>query len=588
MRKSFKLMTVLLLMLLTLFGLTSYAVPLDETVYCSWDEVLNEAEIEDLKEEAAEFEKITGYSFRIFAVSTEEKAELDDVSFDGYDGMVAVYNYETGDTALYSLGEASQFFDEELLTGITDNCIGYYEDYGAWGMMYGFISFSESFITGDFGDETETVTAETASGNLQESTASAQVPYTSRVVDKSVKVVDDADIFTDAEEAELSAFINEVIAEVDKDIVIVTNRSDDGKGKPVWAADFYDWNGYGTGENHEGMCLYIDMDPDDRGWWAMQTGPVSMGLYTEAIANEMDDQLYNYMANGHYAEGVKDWVNNVRTLYKTGIPFAPDWYPDLDKQDSFVPTGAGAESKLVDGSGELTEEQKAEILQRINDISSIYGMDIVINISTKSYNLGRSRYSDLYYKYNDVGYGTGNDNNGILVTLWPYSEDAIIVANGRAAEKLTEVNLNRIEKKCGSKAGLDNGAYKAAMQFLDDYEHMLRTGRVPLQLTTWILAVLGGGLGGSMFGGIALDSAKRRMKADLRAATANLYLTGESLRVNHLGGVTDVFLRTKTKRVYNPVTRSESSSSGGGGGSSYSSSYSGSSGTSHSGSGRSF
>ncbi|MBR3561904.1 MAG: hypothetical protein IKN81_10350 [Oscillospiraceae bacterium] len=50
-------------------------------------------------------------------------------------------------------------------------------------------------------------------------------------------------------------------------IVIYTDVTDYDLGKDICAADFYDFNGYGYGGEHEGICLFIDMDAYDRGWW---------------------------------------------------------------------------------------------------------------------------------------------------------------------------------------------------------------------------------------------------------------------------------------------------------------------------------
>jgi hypothetical protein len=68
--------------------------------------------------------------------------------------------------------------------------------------------------------------------------------------------------------------------------------------------------------------------------------------------------------------------------------------------------------------------------------------------------------------------------------------------------------------------------------------------------------------------------------------TAGAYLVRDALRIDN---VLDQYTGTTTNKRYSPVQRSSGGGgSSGGGRSSYSSSYSGSSGTSHSGSGRSF
>ena len=91
---------------------------------------------------------------------------------------------------------------------------------------------------------------------------------------------------------------------------------------------------------------------------------------------------------------------------------------------------------------------------------------------------------------------------------------------------------------------------------------------------------------GAIVGGISLSGAKRKMAVPRIKQTAGDYLDRNSLQIDK---VQDQYLNTDTVRKYSPVERSSGGGgSSGGGRSSYSSSYSGSSGTSHSGSGRSF
>ena len=86
------------------------------------------------------------------------------------------------------------------------------------------------------------------------------------------RVVDSADLFTEAEEQRIEARITELRQALSWDIVIYTDKTDYGHGKDILAADFYDFNGYGYGDEREGICLFIDRDPADRGWWACCTG----------------------------------------------------------------------------------------------------------------------------------------------------------------------------------------------------------------------------------------------------------------------------------------------------------------------------
>ena len=400
------------------------------------------------------------------------------------------------------------------------------------------------------------------------------------------RVVDDADIFTDEEEAQMEARVGEIRKELDRDIVIYTNKSACGLDHSVMAADFYDFNGYGCGDDFEGVCLYVCMDPEDRGWWVACTGPDTKGLYTEDIANDIDDALFDYMVDGEYGEGVLDWIENFRTLYVKGDPFAPDWYPERGAKaperfhDSEAP-------RVVDDSGILTEEQLQDLRDYAKKVSDKYGLDVVVNIAPRSGNLTREEYAKLFYEYN--GYGFGDDYDGILLTVFKrqgYQSSNCLYASGKGLEKLTEVNRERLRGFVQD--GMDGGNYHFTLKrFLKQTDHMERTGRVPRSLFYWVCMTILSAVSGAIIGGISLFKASLRMAVPKMQENADAYLVPGSLIVKNLG---DVFLGSSTSSKYiPPVSRSSGGgSSSSSGRSSYRSSYSGSSGRSHSGSGRRF
>ena len=396
------------------------------------------------------------------------------------------------------------------------------------------------------------------------------------------RVLDEADIFTDSEEAKIEARLTELRQELDRDFVIYTDVTDHGQGKKLRAADFYDSNGYGCGPEREGVCLFIDMDPNDRGWWVCCTGSATMGLYTEEAANALDDALYAYMAGGQYAAGVLDWAENFAGMYRKGIPFAPDWYPNAGEEAVFHHDPEAP--RLVDELGYLTFAQAAELSERAAKISERYGVDVAIHTMKAIPGTYSRDVADTYYA--SMGYGLGDGFDGILLTVfkeegyYPYPR---IVAFGSAAERLTEVNNERLRSACAE--SLEAGEHYAALSgWLDRTDHMLRTGRVPEGLLHWILVVLGGGALGALFGGISLLRARAKMKKPAVKRDADDYIEGSS----SIRSAGRYYLYTTTSRRYDPPQEKSSRSSGGGGRSSYSGSYSGSSGSSHSGSGRSF
>ena len=392
------------------------------------------------------------------------------------------------------------------------------------------------------------------------------------------RVVDKADIFTDEEAFRLELRIAEIRRELQRDIVVYTDVTDYGLGKEVCAADFFDFNGYGYGDEREGVCLFIDMDPYDRGWWACCTGSETMGLYTEHVANLIDDALYEYMASGAYGAGVADWVENIRTLYRKGVPFAPEWYPALG--ETLTPRGEPNPPLVVDELGLLTEAEAASLTAQAEEIAAKRGVDAVIHIMRSPVGLDYGEVSALYYPY--MGYS----ENGIMLTIFKregYYASPHITAYGSAADKLSETNENRMRDAC-SELLHENAYYEAASAWLKQADHMERTGRVPRSKLYWTVISIVSVLFGSAFGGVSLGIARAKMAPPREKRDADAYFDPAGSRIQDAGRL---FLYTSTARRYDP-RREKSSGGGSSHGSSYRSSYSGSSGSSHSGSGRRF
>ena len=394
------------------------------------------------------------------------------------------------------------------------------------------------------------------------------------------RVVDKADLFSTSEEAALEKRISEIHEELDRDIVIYTDVTDYGLGKDILAADFYDFNGYGCGSEREGFCLFIDMDPDDRGGWTCGTGSDTRGLHTEKIANLLDDDLYYYLGNGDYYDGVKAWVEDVYRLYLKGDPFL-NWLPD--RNEKFERFHNADASRVIDYSDGLTDSEKSELSASAKEVADKYGIDVVVLVTDFTSSLDLKEYAEKYYKY--TGYGYGDDYRGIMLCVDRYggSNETEILTFGdgvRMTDKAKERMTDHLQSKIGS-----GGLAAAIENWIGEADHLQKTGRVPRSLGSWLGTTVFGSILGSVVGYFQLGGAKRRMATPRTQVNADAYVVADTLAIIPVG---DRLVNTSTSRVYAPITRSSSGGSGSSGGSSYSGSYSGSSGSSHSGSGRSF
>ena len=131
------------------------------------------------------------------------------------------------------------------------------------------------------------------------------------------RIVDNADIFTESEEADLTARIQNSIAETNIDFVIYTDTTNYGLGNQLCAADFYQFNGYGIGDDYNGSVLFINMDPAHREYYTAARGDCRK-YYTQDTVNALQDVAYDDMKSGDYASAMRKYIDAMTGLYKTG------------------------------------------------------------------------------------------------------------------------------------------------------------------------------------------------------------------------------------------------------------------------------
>lgn len=141
------------------------------------------------------------------------------------------------------------------------------------------------------------------------------------------RVVDNADLLTDDEEAALVAKIKDMEDRLDMDFVLYTDISSYGLSRGLYAADFYTFNGYGRGDDYTGVIYFVCMEPGNRGFWTAACGS-AQELMTEDNVNKMDDATFDYFKSGDYAKAINIQFDNLDVLY-TNKGFPIDWSPVL-------------------------------------------------------------------------------------------------------------------------------------------------------------------------------------------------------------------------------------------------------------------
>ena len=136
-------------------------------------------------------------------------------------------------------------------------------------------------------------------------------------------VVDEADLMSDYEEQQLTATLEEISERQQFDIVAVTVDSTDGKSTMDFADDFYDYNDYGKGANHDGVILVINMA--EREYWISTSG-YAITAITDYSIEMIGDSVVPYMKDGDYYGAYSEYadiVDDLVTSAKNGSIY--DW-----------------------------------------------------------------------------------------------------------------------------------------------------------------------------------------------------------------------------------------------------------------------
>ena len=131
------------------------------------------------------------------------------------------------------------------------------------------------------------------------------------------KVYDDANLLTAEERQELQNAAASLAEEVQMDIVLVTTDDNEGKGARDYADDFYDYNGFGYGEDNTGVLLLIDMQ--DRKVWMSTTGE-DIRYFTDARIKTITDEVASFLKRQDYMGGFETFLEMTEKYINQGIP----------------------------------------------------------------------------------------------------------------------------------------------------------------------------------------------------------------------------------------------------------------------------
>ncbi|MBO5565426.1 MAG: TPM domain-containing protein [Lachnospiraceae bacterium] len=191
------------------------------------------------------------------------------------------------------------------------------------------------------------------------------------------RLIDEADLLSEAEEASLLTKLNEISERQQFDIVVLTVDSIGGKSPEAFADDYYDYNGYGFGEEKDGCLLLLSMEERD---WAVSTTGYGITAITDYGQEALMDEVLPYLSRGRYADGFSlfaDGVDHLVTEAKNGNPVDIYDEPETGKERGTVPIGwlfGDLGIGAILSSGPMNTERK-----KLRSVRNRFNADIYAN-----------------------------------------------------------------------------------------------------------------------------------------------------------------------------------------------------------------
>ena len=271
--------------------------------------------ISTLETYAQQIEKDYGYSVLlsvIDGVGTEGTygycEDLYNANASEENGIALTYNYGDNKYAFYCAGEGETLFTTDIQNNVLWYAFAYTETY--YEGAYAYLAAVEEIVS-----KAPVVTEPVTDAPETEPTTEF-VP-----VDRTLSLVEDyADVLTDSEEAELLAKLEALGAANDIEVGVITVDSNEGKTPRAFADDFYDYNGYGYGENDDGFIVVFNTGEGDgnRNLWISTHGK-GIDLLTDMEIDVIIEMMITPIKNGDFAGAFDNFVSECENAVDTSV-----------------------------------------------------------------------------------------------------------------------------------------------------------------------------------------------------------------------------------------------------------------------------
>ena len=128
------------------------------------------------------------------------------------------------------------------------------------------------------------------------------------------RVDDSAGLLSDEEITQINENIDYIRNAYSCDVVIVTTNDSEGKSAMDYADDYYDYNGFGMGDEQDGIILTVNMDIQE--YWISTCGQAIL-WFSDSEVEDMKSTVQPYLSEGDYGNGFLAWLSDVEYYLET-------------------------------------------------------------------------------------------------------------------------------------------------------------------------------------------------------------------------------------------------------------------------------
>lgn len=294
------------------------------------DGILTSSEADELSNYARMIERTYGYTF-IFCL-IEDSSVTDTVEYseeayysytDSKNCYVFTHNTETGKCGTFSVG-AGEIFDGAEGDTLFDV---YNENDSYFGGIEAFLAAGEMVAEDNpiSNDSQNIPTVGATEDDTTEAPEETEPTTEFQRVERTLPLlVDNADLISADEESTLLARLEAFTEKHEMEIAIVTVSDLEGRTVEEYGDDFYDYNGYGYGEDDDGLLLLI-YEPGDGGEREAYISTHADGAYEfyDAIREDMMLSMRDSLVAGDYAAAFNIFVDKAEETMKPNV--SPIW-----------------------------------------------------------------------------------------------------------------------------------------------------------------------------------------------------------------------------------------------------------------------